>query len=245
MEKDRRRTLDKKSRRLKRLFSLFCLALGLVLLGYVLLPLFWWQFSFAFGEFSQDEIISPVPDSTSIYPPQIRLPRESGFGLILLASSNVSSSPLSSSILKFDKKAFISEFTLSIPKLKIYDAKVKVDSEEFDSSLALFPGTALPGEENGNAFVSGHSSILSNPKDYKSIFSALPRLEEGDEVLVNIAGVEYRFLVESKRVVEPSDLSVVSPPQSGRYLTLMTCVPPGTRLKRLVVICKLAAEEGG
>jgi sortase A len=244
MGKGQHHVFGKRSHRLKRLFSLFCLVFGLVLLGYVLLPLFWWQFSFAFGEFSQDEIISPIPDFSPSFSLDKSLSKVSGFGLILLASSNVSPSPLPLSVSKFDKKTFISEFTLSIPKLKIYDARVRVDSEKFDDSLALFPGTALPGGEDGNAFVSGHSSIFSNPEDYKSIFSALPRLEKGDEVLVNMIGVEYRFLVESKKVVEPSDLSVISPPQSGKSLTLMTCVPPGTRLKRLVVICKLVTEGG-
>jgi sortase A len=83
-----------------------------------------------------------------------------------------------------------------------------------------------------------------DPEDYKKIFSTLPEIEEGDEVLVNIAGVEYLFLVETKKVVAPDDVSVLTPPTAGKYLTLMTCVPPGTSLKRLIVVCKLAVKSG-
>lgn len=201
-----------------------------------------WQVSFAFGDFNQEKIISPVSDLTSLSAVGSQLPRASGFGLILLSSANILPPSPSPPVSGFDRKTFISEFTLSIPKLKINEAKVKVDSENFDNFLALFPGTALPGEE-GNAFISGHSVLpqFFNPKDYKKIFSTLPQLEKGDEVLVNIAGVEYRFLVESKKVVNPDDVSALAPPAPGKYLTLMTCVPPGTSLKRLVVVCKLAA----
>lgn len=228
-------------RRKLRIFPLLSIIIGLVCLGMVVFPMITWQISFAFGDFNQEKIVSPVPDLDSFSVAGGQLPKASGFGLILLSSANILPPPPLPPTSGFDKKAFISEFTLSIPKLKIFDANVKVDSENFDQFLALFPGTALPGEE-GNAFISGHSVLpqFFNPEDYKKIFSTLPQLEIGDEVLVNIAGVEYRFLVESKRVVDPDDVSVLAPPTLGKYLTLLTCVPPGTSLKRLVVVCKLA-----
>lgn len=242
-------TFEQKKRRPKRLFPLLCLAIGLVLLGNVLLPLFWWQFSFALGDLGEEEIISPVVEFGSPPVGQPLLPRaSSGFGALLLFSGNntedLTSFPLPPP--GFNKRSYISSFTLSIPKLKIFDAEVEVDATNFDQHLALYPGSALPGDE-GNAFISGHSALVQffNPKDYKKIFSILPRMEIGDEVLINLAGVEYRFLVDSKEVVEPSDVSVISPSQGGRYITLMTCVPPGTSLKRLVVICKLATEGKG
>lgn len=230
--------------RKRSVLPLLSVVIGLVCLGMVVWPMAAWQISFVFGDFKQEEIISPVPDLTSLPVAGSQPSESSGFGLILLSSSNILP-PSPPPVDGFDKKAFISEFTLSVPKLEIYDAKVKVDSEGFDNFLALFPGTALPGEE-GNAFISGHSVLpqFFNPKDYKKIFSTLPQIEAGDEILVNIAGVEYRFLVDSKEVVEPDDVSVLIPPSSGKYLTLMTCVPPGTSLKRLVVICKLAASGG-
>lgn len=227
-----------------RIFPFFCIVVGLVILGSIFWPIFAWELSFAFEGGSGGEIIHPVPDLSFAPQNPTRLPRaSSGFGAILLAregqiiASKVSLPPQS----KFDKKAFISEFTISIPKLKIFDARVKVDAEEFDEALALYPGTALPGEI-GNAFISGHSVLpqFFNPKDYKKIFATLPQLKIGDEIIANVAGVEYRYLVESKRVIDPSDVSVIYAPVRDRCLTLMTCVPPGTSLKRLIVTsCRL------
>ncbi len=135
----------------------------------------------------------------------------------------------------------LSEFSLSVPKLSIADAKVAVSSLDFLSSLAHFPGTALPGQE-GNVFISGHSVLpqFYNPKDYQTIFSTLPTLSEEDEIIAKVAGLKYRYTVFKKRVVDPSDVSVLLPPHpTGKYLTLMTCVPPGLNSKRLVVIAKL------
>lgn len=133
------------------------------------------------------------------------------------------------------------EFLISVPKLGVEKAKVKVDAVKFDKNLALFPGTAIPGDV-GNAFITGHSILpqFADPEDYKAIFTELPKLEIGDEVLVNLGDKTLRFVVQYSKVVEPDDLSVLGPiTESGRNLTLMTCVPPGTNTKRLVVVTSL------
>ncbi|OGD86429.1 hypothetical protein A2870_00985 [Candidatus Curtissbacteria bacterium RIFCSPHIGHO2_01_FULL_41_11] len=133
------------------------------------------------------------------------------------------------------------EFTITIPKLKIDKAKVKVDSTDFSKSLALFPGTAIPGDV-GNSFITGHSVLpqFNDPKNYRAIFTRLSDLEVGDDIYVTVEGKTLHFTVQYSKVVDPKDLSVLSPiSQNGRNLTLMTCVPPGTSTKRLVVITGL------
>ncbi|OGD92549.1 hypothetical protein A2697_04655 [Candidatus Curtissbacteria bacterium RIFCSPHIGHO2_01_FULL_41_44] len=134
-----------------------------------------------------------------------------------------------------------SEFSLTIPRLKIARAKVKVDSLDFYKSLAHFPGSALPGEI-GNSFITGHSVLpqFNDPKNYRAIFTKLSDLEVGDDVFVEIEGQKLHFTVQYLRVVDPRDTSVINPiSPAGRNLTLMTCVPPGTNLKRLVVVTSL------
>ena len=133
------------------------------------------------------------------------------------------------------------EFLVTIPKLKIEKAKSKVDSLRYDTSLAHFPGSALPGEV-GNVFITGHSVLpqFNDPKNYRAIFTKLSDLEIGDDVYIDIAGQKLHYIVQYLKIVDPHDLSVLSPISStGRNLTLMTCVPPGTNLKRLVVITSL------
>jgi LPXTG-site transpeptidase (sortase) family protein len=133
------------------------------------------------------------------------------------------------------------EFFLTIPKLDIENAKAKVDSTRFDTNLSHFPGTALPGEI-GNSFITGHSVLpqFADPQNYRAIFTKLADLEIGDDVYVQIAGQRLHFVVQYAKIISPHDTSVLLPiSQSGRNLTLMTCVPPGTNTKRLVVITSL------
>ncbi len=145
----------------------------------------------------------------------------------------------------FEQVGSRQEFYLTIPKLGITQAKVLVNSQEFDSNLAHFPGSALPGQV-GNVFITGHSALpqFYNPKNYKTIFTHLDELTNGDWLVVESGQLVYSYQVIAQKVVEPSDVSVLLPPnQLGRFLTLMTCVPPGLNTKRLVVIAVLANIE--
>lgn len=133
------------------------------------------------------------------------------------------------------------EFKVTIPKLKIAKAIARVDSLNFYDSLAHFPGSALPGEI-GNSFITGHSILpqFYDPTNYRAIFSKLSDLEVGDDVYVEIEDQRLHFAVQYAKVVDPRNTSVLAPiSANGRNLTLMTCVPPGTNLKRLVVITHL------
>ena len=59
-------------------------------------------------------------------------------------------------------------------------------------------------------------------------------------VFVEIGAKRLQFAVQYFKIVDPHDISVLAPiSTSGRNLTLMTCVPPGTNTKRLVVITSL------
>lgn len=132
----------------------------------------------------------------------------------------------------------ISYYNLSIPKLKIKDAIVGIGEEDLSKNLIQYPGTALPGKK-GNAVIFGHSvlPIFFNPKDYISIFSTLPTLKIGDDILVNYDSVLYKYRVESMFEVYPTDIQVLQQDNSDSFLTLVTCVPPGDprKAKRLIV----------
>lgn len=133
------------------------------------------------------------------------------------------------------------EFSLTIPSIKLEKVKVVVETNDFEQNLAHLPGTALPGEK-GNVFITGHSSLtqLYSPRNYKAIFANLPKVNRSDQIQVEVGGQTFNYQVVSLKVVDPKDTGVVYPPDpSGRYLTLMTCVPPGLYLKRLVVLAEL------
>lgn len=98
-----------------------------------------------------------------------------------------------------------------------------------------YPGTARPGQA-GNFFVTGHSSYFPwAPGEYKSVFARLHNLDVGDEYWVFYGGDRYRYVIQEKREIKPSDVSVLDQPVSRRIGTLMTCTPVGTTLRRLIL----------
>jgi len=134
----------------------------------------------------------------------------------------------------------VQSYLLSIPKLKINNAVVSVGSMDLKKSLIQYPQTALPGQL-GNTVIFGHSVLpqFFNPKSYLTIFSTLFKLKQGDEVLLNYDNVAYRYLIEEMFEVQPTDLSVLEQRFDGRYLTIITCSPPGTYLRRLIIRARI------
>lgn len=135
----------------------------------------------------------------------------------------------------------VTAYKLSIPKLKIKDALVVIAGDDLNKALVHYGGTALPGQ-NGNSAIFGHSVLpqFFNPLNYKTIFSTLPTLTSGDSIYINYDGFEYRYVVEKMSVHDPDDLSVLDQPSDDSYITLVTCVPPGTYWQRLNVKARLA-----
>lgn len=136
--------------------------------------------------------------------------------------------------------AKVNTYTLSIPKLKIKDALVTISGDDLGVSLVHYGGTPLPGQ-SGNAVIFGHSTLpqFFNPANYKTIFSFLPTMKIGDEIDVNYDGVKYTYIVYDMVVVEPTDLSPLEQRFDDSYMTIITCVPPGTYWKRLNVKAKI------
>lgn len=131
-------------------------------------------------------------------------------------------------------------YHISIPSLKIKDALVDSGSMDLKKSLIQYPQTALPGQL-GNTVIFGHSVLpqFFNPKSYLTIFATLFRLKIDDEIFVDFDKIKYKYKVEEIFEVKSTDFSVLEQRFDGRYLSLITCSPPGTYLRRLVVKAKL------
>ncbi|PIS07597.1 hypothetical protein COT78_02775 [Candidatus Berkelbacteria bacterium CG10_big_fil_rev_8_21_14_0_10_43_13] len=96
-------------------------------------------------------------------------------------------------------------------------------------------GTSLPGQ-TGNIYITGHSSNYVWVKsDYNSIFALLDKLVIGDQIYINYNDVVYVYQVFDTKIVVPSDISLLKATNDSR-LTLVTCWPVGTSLKRVVVL---------
>lgn len=211
---------------LNRLIPLLFLGVGVFLLVQVAMPLISFKLWEAFV-YSQENIalISPSPDTKIL---GISVENRDNFPVI--TSNNKRSTP-----------APYDNFTISIPSIKLDNAEVFVDDNTFANHLSHLPGSALPGEK-GNVFISGHSSLpqFFRTDNYKAIFSKLPEVKKGDIIIVDTGGQKFEYVVSGLKIVDPKETWVINPPEKqGRYLSLMTCVPPGLQLKRLIVLAKL------
>lgn len=106
-----------------------------------------------------------------------------------------------------------------------------------DNGVVHYPTTSKPGE-NGNAAFFGHSSNnIFNKGKYKFAFVMLRTLVPGDTFYLTYNGKVYAYKVITKSVVDPSEVGVLNPvPGQTATATLITCDPPGTSLKRMVVV---------
>jgi sortase A len=127
-------------------------------------------------------------------------------------------------------------YTLAIPKLGIDHAVVRSDHTDLKQSLIQYPGTALPGNL-GNTVIFGHSVLpqFFNPQNYLTIFSTLHTLKPGDTIEVTADGATFTYKISEMYEAMPDDLSPLGQVYNGRYMTLITCTPPGTYLRRLII----------
>lgn len=131
-----------------------------------------------------------------------------------------------------------------IPKLNVNAPVVYEPSQQekniqtaLQNGVVHYAGTAVPGEL-GNVAIVGHSSNdWWEPGNYKFVFALLDKLTPGDTVQINYSSHKYVYQVESSRIVQPTDLTVLAPSTDAR-LTLITCTPPGTSWRRLIVTAK-------
>ncbi len=103
------------------------------------------------------------------------------------------------------------------------------------NGVVHYPGTAQPGE-TGNVFITGHSSYYAwDPGKYKDVFAPLHNLEVGDEYFVYHKGKKYNYIITERKIVPPSDTSVLDQDFTKKESTLMTCTPIGTAKNRLIL----------
>lgn len=140
----------------------------------------------------------------------------------------------------------IDEFVVYIPAIGAA-ANVIPDIDPFDENVyeaALKRGvahaanTAKPGEV-GRVYLFAHSTNSpTNFSEYNAVFYQLRLLNAGDRIFVNFNGETYLYTVRQKIVVDADDTHWLSRTSSEEELVLQTCDPPGTTLRRLLIIAK-------
>ncbi|MGE5206547.1 MAG: class D sortase [Chlamydiota bacterium] len=121
---------------------------------------------------------------------------------------------------------------LTIPSIKLDAVVVEgVNRKDLLMGPGHLPDTPEPGQ-TGNSVISAHRDTF---------FRHIHELKQGDYILVQRAGRQFRYQVTGKKVIAPNDLAVIQPTPDAQ-LTLLTCYPTyyiGPAPQRLVVFSKL------
>jgi sortase A len=115
--------------------------------------------------------------------------------------------------------------------------------EVFNDDLAKwvvrYPWSAKPGEV-GNVFIFGHSSNFPWVKwKYNDVFALLNHLQKNDKIIVYYNQKKYVYKVTTKAVINPWEVGILKRNKWKEELTLMTCWPIWTTLKRKIIIAEL------
>ncbi|QNO14222.1 class D sortase [Alkalicella caledoniensis] len=88
--------------------------------------------------------------------------------------------------------------------------------------------------EIGNSAVAAHRSHT-----YGRFFNRLDELEVGDKIIIKTYSGEFIYTVYDKKIVVPTDLSVLKSTKEERILTLITCTPLYRSTHRLIIHAKV------
>lgn len=114
--------------------------------------------------------------------------------------------------------------------------------EAANYAAGFHKSSAYPGC-GGNIVISGHHNIKGE------VFRYAVDLEPGDEVLLYVGEVEYRYIVEKNFILREEGVSEEQRRENAKWigpfpderLTLVTCWPYTGRTHRVIVIAKPAA----
>lgn len=160
--------------------------------------------------------------------------------------------PLNIEIAPPDNRLIIPRINQNIPIVKVSSEnliKRDWDALENDMKNALqkgvihYPGTSMPGQ-TGNIVITGHSSYFPWDKGrFKDVFALLHEVVVGDRIVIYSEQDKFLYEVKEIKIVLPQDISILKQTPDDR-LTLITCTPVGTNLKRLIVIADPIAKNG-
>lgn len=226
-----------KNKNYKLFAKLFCAVLifaGGILFAYTFFPLISWQIYFA-PAFASQKIDAPIPTHNVITSTNIS-------ELITTAATDTTDYTNAYNWYPGVKRGekVITNYTISIPKIDIKDAVVTNQNADLTKHLVQFNTDSEPPKE-GNSVIFGHSTLpqLYDPNNYKTIFANAYKLGVGDLIIVKSKGETYTYKIESVTVVDPGNTSVLAQNFSDSFITIVTCTPPGTIWKRLIVKARI------
>lgn len=133
-------------------------------------------------------------------------------------------------LLKFNNTDIMSIIT--IPKIDLVLPIYHGTTEGvLQNGIGHLEGSSLPiGGNNTHTVLMGHRGLPSS-----KLFTSLDKLDKGDIIYLQTANLHLAYVVDSIKVVEPSELNNLNILEGKDYLSLITCTPYGVNTHRLVI----------
>lgn len=231
----------KKVRLLARFSGLLILLLGIGLGMYTFFPLISYEL-YIKPAFASQAFAAPIPQTTVLTQDSIQSLLKNTENQISHLANPGSDTwlPSGNAYKDIGATASLSNYYLSIPSLGIDNAYVSTTDNNVNLHLIHFPGTAIP-PNTGNAAIFGHSTLPQwfDPHNPHAIFATAHTLKVADILKVTISNKVYSYKIINIHIVDAEDTSYLQQDTDGSYLTVITCTPPGTTWKRLVIKSKL------
>lgn len=131
------------------------------------------------------------------------------------------------------------QFDIKAPILEVETSDSGTIYKKLKQGVVLYPGSDIPGK--GYSIIIGHSSQYPwDPGRYKSVFSLLNQLEQGDRIYVFWDQKPLVFEVRDKNIFLPwpkgtESTETIFPPSDEITLILQSCWPVGVASKRVAV----------
>jgi sortase A len=107
---------------------------------------------------------------------------------------------------------------LTLPAIEAELAIVKgTDPDDLEKGVGHYKGSYLPNQ-NGQIVLSGHRD---------TVFKRAGELEIGDEMIVATADGSFSYSIESTKIVDADDTSIITLQNQKEELILTTCYPFG------------------
>lgn len=210
---------------------------GIGIVVYIFLPLILWQITYA-PIFAAQNVTAPIPKRTIVGPSTVQ-------SLIASSLHSLSGIDYTNAQNWFPgysgtRNTIAKSYFLTLPQIHVSNVFVSGADNDLTRHLVHFGDSALPGQK-GTTIIFGHSTLpqLYSPTDYKTIFAHLHEIQIGDKIYATMDSVRYNYTIYSILVVDPEDTSVLTQNYDDSYMTIITCTPPGTIWKRLVVQARL------
>lgn len=224
----------------KKIFGLFVIAIGTMTLLYFFFPLISYHLYLS-SAFADNQIQAPIPQRFVL-----NGTNPLG-GLVSHGFTNVAANykdarnwfPYQNK--KEGSQKQVEEYEFSVPSQGINHAKVSSVDFDLSKHLVQYFSTSKSPIEKGTSVIFGHSTLPQwfDPKNYTTIFAKLHTMKNNDTVVLTVNGKDHTYKVFSIGITDPKDPNIFSQSFDNSYITIITCTPPGTTWKRLVIRASL------